>query len=323
MLNGTLAAAINSSSAKPFPPVPPREKVLGINTTFMGGLIVDSPIYGKMPWWDPALSWCDPATRQLAYAAKRANNETHCILEVPSGAVLYNEWNQFYDPAKFGPLDWTNRLTSLDKQFDALVVEIIENGFSVHIAMDENFHVSIQVIQLVAQRLKELNLSKYCVAMPGYDGVFYGWPPEWITEWFNTARAINPDLYLIMEFDPGHIPVGGGPDDYAPNGAMENCDGIIAEMNWPPDDTIWQVFARCLSDYVRPPDQPANDDPPPVPFYLMDSSRGSRFFCGFETNWPYQWVRIDPNNDSQVESARDQLQVIRNYIRNCGSLYNG
>jgi hypothetical protein len=320
--------AILNSSRKPLPPIPSRQELLGINTSFMGGIIIDSPTYKKMPWWDAALSWCDLATRQLVYAAKKANQaqlatgpETHCILEVPSGAPLYNEWNQFYDPAKFGPLDWTNRLTKLDKQFDDLCFEIIEAGFKVHIAMDENFHVSIQVIQLVAQRLKDLGISKYCVAMPGYDGVFYGWPPDWIAEWFNTSRAINPDLSLIMEFDPGHIPVGNGPADYAPDGLLKNCDGILAETRWPPDNTIWGVFERCYLGYKQPPDQDV--DFPPAPFYLLDCDRGPRYFNGFETNWPYNWVRINPDNDDEVTAARAQLSQIRGYFRSVGSQYNG
>src|SRR5262249_19431160 len=156
-------------------------------TSFMGGIIIDSPVYGKMPWWDSALSWCDSVTRSLVYQAKKANQanlasgpETHCILEVPSGAPLYDENNQFYSPDKFGSLDWTAGLTHLSENFDNLLLEIIEQGFAVHIFMDENYDVSIQVIQLVAQRLKDLGLTKYCLVMPGYDGVFYGWTPQQI-----------------------------------------------------------------------------------------------------------------------------------------------
>lgn len=314
-------------SVAPFPPVPSREEVLGIKTSFMGGIIIDSPVYGRMPWWDSALAWCDYATRQLVYAAKKADQaqigcpETHCLLEVPSGAPLYNEYGQFYSPDKFGPLDWTNGLTSLSPAFDALATEIIRAGFKVHIAMDESFPVSIQVIKLVAQRLKDLGITKYCVVMPGYDGVFYGWTPEQVQEWFDTARSINPDIILVMEFDPGHLPLGNGPADFQVGGMLQNCDGLLPEFNWPPDNTIWGIFERIIPNYVQPPDQ--NVDFPPAPFYLVDSARGPRSAVYWETYDPFRWVRIDPNDDSQVAAARAELATIRAYGQTLGCAYTG
>jgi hypothetical protein len=301
------------------PPIPDRSRVLGINTSFMGGLIVDSPTYGKMPWWDPALAWCDQRTRELAYQEKVG--ETHCILEVPSGSPLYDEQNQFYSPDKFPALDWTNGLTNLNEQFNELLLEIISNNYLVHIAMDENYDISIKVIALVARRLKDLGLTKYCVVMPGYDGVFYGWSPDQIAFWGSTARNINPDILLGLEFQPGKLPLGGGVADYSLNGRMKDFDLLLAETEWPPNNTIWGIFGRCLLTYQQPPDQ--NVDFPPNPFYLIDSARGTRYFCGFETDYPYKWVRINPNDPTQVDNARNELQTIRNYFMNCGSLYNG
>lgn len=312
-----------------FPPVPSREEVLGVNTSFMGGIIIESQQYARMPWWDAALSWMQiPSDRQLVYQAKKDNQaqlasgpETHCILEVPSGAPLYNEGGQFYSPDKFGPLDWTNGLTSLNQQFDNLLMEIIENGFKVQIFMQEDYETSIQVIPLVAQRIKDLELTKYCVVMPGYDGVFYGWTPQQIMNWGAIARNINPDILLGLEFQPGEIPLGLGPADYAPGGQMENFDSILAETRWPPDPTIWAIFSRCLLDYVVQPDQ--TSDFPPVPFYLLNSDRGPRVFVGWETYEPYEWVRVDPYNDAQVAVVRESLKTIRTYYRACGSQYNG
>ncbi len=310
------------------PPVPSRETVLGMNTSFMGGMLIDSPEYGKMPWWDSALSWCGQATRNLVYQGKKDNTanlpsgpETHCILEVPNGKPLYDEPDQFYNPSRFPALDWTNGLTSLNEQFNLLLEEIIDNGFIAHIAMDEIFEQSIQIIPLVAQRLKDLGLTKYCVVMPGYDAVFYGWTPEQIMQWGALARSINPDIYLCLEFNPGHIPLGEGGGDYYPGGRMKDFDMILAEVNWPPDPTIWAIFGRCLTDYKQQPDQ--TSDFPPMPFYLVDSERGPRFFNGFESDWPFYWVRVDPNDPVAVQVARVELQTIRNYFISCGSHYNG
>lgn len=305
------------------PPIPSRESVLGVNLSFMGGLVVPSAKFGNMPWWDSAFSWCDPATRAQAYALKKAAKETHCILEVPSGASLYSEpLPNFYNPDTFGPLDWTNGLTDLTASFDNLLEEMIDNDFNVIIEMDENFNISLQVVQLVAKRLLDLQLTGFCVVFPGYDGIFYGWSPAQIQQWAAVARSINPGIMLGIEFNPGHIPLGNGEADYQLGGAMQDFDLVAAEANWPADDTSWQIIPRCYRPYFRPPNQPSGDDPNP-PFYLIDSPRGPRFFFYMETWWPYNWVRVNANDSNAVAQAQAGILDVRTQVRAMGPVYVG
>src|ERR1035437_228312 len=97
-----------------YPNLPTRSEVLSVNMHFRGGLIVDSPIYGKMPWWPTALSWCDPVTRNNAYIEMGATGDTHAIIQIPNGLPLYDESGQFYSPDRFPALDWTNGETKID-----------------------------------------------------------------------------------------------------------------------------------------------------------------------------------------------------------------
>lgn len=311
------------------PPDYDRIKALGMNTHFMGGLIVNSPKYGLMPWWDSCLSWCDLATREEAYRVKKLAGDTHCILEVPNGLPLYDEGNQFYSPDKFGPLDWTNGETSLDENFTNLLKEILQHDFAFHIAMDERKVNSTKIIKLVAQALKDLNCTKDGFVMPGYDGVFYGWDPADIVSWGAIARSINPDILLGLEFT--HLPLGEGTpvSDYDPiNGRMKDFDIILSEANsFVPDngsagDPTWQIVGRCIHPYNRPVDEPVNDDPRP-PFVLHDSVRGERVFCYFETDDPYHWVRTNPGDSFAITAAQKRIDDMRGYVRRLGCKYTG
>lgn len=311
------------------PFTPTRAGALGVNVSFMGGLIIDSPTYGLMPWFDAALAWCDPVTRSLVYAAKKAAKDTHCVLEIPNGYPLYDEWGQFYSPEKFPALDWTNGETKLGPEFLNLVREIIAHGFYVDIAMDERQDHSLKIVPLVAQALKDSKLTPFGFVRPGWDSVFYGWPVEAIMEWGRSARAINPDILLGLEFTPGHIPFGEGGDDYLPGGRMDDFDVVLGEFNsFTPGNgsaggQVWQVVGRMVEPYTRPADQPQSSDRYPPPFYLVDSPRGPRSFCFYETDDPYGWVRIDPNNSEQVQGTIAFINAMRQYARGLGCQYTG
>ena len=310
--------------AASFPPIPTREQVCGVHMHFRGGLLVDSPAFGRMPWWPSALSWCDPATRQVVYAAMREAGDTHALIEVPNGLPLYNEAGQFYSPDTFGPLDWTDGETMLDEHLSDLVNEVIDAGFRFIINMDERVDHSTLIVQLVMEDLSPTQLA-YGLVMPGYDGVFPAWPPAAITNWAAQARRMRPACYLGLEHDPGEIPVGGGPADYAPGGRMDGFDVILGEFQSGAglhSDTTWQVLGRMIRPDNRPPDQPASDDPHP-PFYLADSPRGPRFYCAWETDYPYRWVRTDPNDAAAVAAAQAEIEAERAYFSACGCQYIG
>ena len=327
----------NSSN---FPDNPPtRLEVLQVNTHFRGGIIVNSPDYGMMPWWDSALAWCPESTRTRVYiecrdSARNRFADTHKILNIPSGQPLYNSGNNssnYYNPSRFPALDWTNGMSHLDSRFTDLVDEIVGNGYKVIITMNEEYAYSIQIIRMVMEVLQPRQVP-WCLTMPGYDGVFYGWEPSTtlIPGWATAARSIKPNCILGIEFNPAHIPLGGGPADYAIGGIMDGFDCILGEFpTVPPDltnrdecDNVWQILGRCVKPYHRDPNQPADDDPNP-PFYLTPSPRGPRTFVALETWNPYNWVRINPNDINQVMAAQAQIYSERDYFAARGCLYIG
>lgn len=312
---------ITLGSKRPLPPNPTRDQVLSYNTHFLGGLLVNSPKYGMMPWWDTCLAWCDSETRQIAYQVKREAKDTHFIIGIPNGKPLYNEWGQFYSPDKFGPLDWTNGMTGLTKDFDNLLYEGLGEGFFFHITMDEDRENSQQIIKWVAQRLKDLGLTKYGFSMPGYDGIFYGWEPTTeIMKWAADARAINPDLLLGLEHNMGHIPLGEGGGDYLPGGRMQDFDIILGEMT-PHTNTTWQILGRMIRPYNRPPDQVGDPNPP---FYLgTPNPRGSWYYVAFESWNPYNWVRTHMDDPLWVQDAINFVNADRDYFKLCGATFTG
>jgi hypothetical protein len=293
-----------------FPDAPTREQVLGVNLTFQG-LTVTTNQYGVLPWFEAALAWLTYDDRQRVYDAKHKVGDTHCIIQFPFGD-LYPEPNQPYN--QFPPLDWTNNYLNLLN----LGIEVIEHGFYPIIFPDERQDESLAQMQQIIKTLKDI--VPYCIFMTGWDGVFYGWEPSHVVipKWAATMRAINPNVYLGIEHNQGHIPLGEGGDDYLPNGNMKDFDVVFGEYDgWlpsnSPGDEVWQILGRMIRPYNRPPDQPQGDDPNP-PFYLVDSDRGPRYYCTFEFD-EYRWVR----NGVSASQISDE----RNYLKACGSKYTG
>ena len=318
-VNGSASFAIDTFPFR-YPPVPDRQSVLGLGMHFRGGIVIDSPTYGKMPWWPSALSWLDASERQLVYTAMRVVGDTHCLIEVPCGYALYNEPGQFYDSVRFPALDWTGDLTPLSN----LVDEVIQEGFLFDITMSCPVAQSQQIVQLVMNALTDEQL-KYGFVVPGYDDVFYGWSNADIIKWAQLARAIKPFCYLGIQFNAGHIPLGGGPDDYKIGGPMDGYDIILGSIpsGTPTPGGTWQIIGRCVNPYIWPPDEPADADSHPPPFYLVDSPRGPRFFCAFETGYPYNWVRVDMSNQSAIDTAITTIQNEAAYFKSMGCHYIG
>ena len=323
-VNGSASFAVDTFPFKtPFPAVPTREEVLGIGMHFRGGIVIDSPTYGKMPWWPSALAWLSSQERQLVYQAMRAAGDTHVIIDIPDGVPLYNESGQFYDNVRFGPIDWTNGLTALDPQLSNLVDEVIEEGFKFYMTLDDRVDVSTKLIQLVMETLSFEQL-KYGVVIPGYDGVFYGWTNEQIIHWAALARALKPSCYLGIQFNEAHIPLGGGPADYSFGGPMDEFDlisGSLPSLPWTVPGNSWQIMGRCVHPYIWPSDEPADADSHPPPFYLVDSPRGPRYFCAFETSYPYNWVRVDMSNSDAINAAIAAIQKEEVYFKSMGCEY--
>jgi hypothetical protein len=278
----------------------------------MQGLTVVTQQYGTLPWFEAALPWLNDEDRQAVYAAKRANGDTHCLLQLPSGPPLYNEANQAYSPDKFGPLDWTNGNTAIDPQLPTLVAEVAAAFVPVVFLWGDDgengYPVAVTQLPLVVNALGSLMATTLIV--PGWDGVFYGWTPEHIVAFGAQFRSLCPDGHLGIEMSEGHIPLGEGPSDWTPSGRMKDYDTLLTEFS--PDnlhqDSTWQIAGRLLGPaYRRPSDQPASDDPHP-PWYLRDGSpRGPYFNVAFEYD-TYYWVR--GRDAATVQHNRSYLQSV-------------
>ena len=282
---------------KPVLPAPPsRSAALGLRLTFQG-LSVTTAQYGTLTWFEPFLGALSALSdRQAVYAAKHGAGDTHAIIECFTHTQpVYNE----------APYQGIIQQSCEQNQgaFLALVEEIIQNGFIPVIAYDgddgdnavDGYPNAARQAPILAALLAgnaDGDLNPYVVYARLWDSVFYGSSPANITAFGSLFRSILPNGYLAIEFNIGHIPLGGGPSDYSSTGAMANYDLILAEYpNWPTTgDAVWQINARMLGpSYKRPPDQPSTDDPNP-PYYLAQlSSRGPFVFSCFEWG-EYPWT---------------------------------
>lgn len=145
----------------------------------------------------------------------------------------------------------------------------------------------------------------------------YEWSPDNVRDFGELFRQFLPDGNLAIEHSPGHIPCGEGGSDYAPGGLMQNYDTIMSEFNTVHEDSCWQIVARMVKPYHRPPDQPSGDDPNP-PFYLAPGNpRGPYFYVAFEPTigGVYQWCR--------GQCTLSDVQNVRAYLRGLGCTLTG
>lgn len=316
----------------PLPAPPTRDEVLGAKLTFQG-LVVETSQFGKLPWFEAALAWLGPEDRSAVYAAKKTVGDTHCIVFLPGGPPLYDEPNQPYSADRFGPLDWTAGDTKLDPKFSQLLREVIGQGFKILLFLDgdapENYGRGMTQLDLLkADTDFATTLYKYCVIIPGWDGIFYGWTPEQIVDWGLKGRKLFPDGYLGLEYSTGHIPVGEGGGDYLPRnhsadphfnpGRMEDFDLIIGEFDDNlHQDSTWQILNRMEVNYIRPSDQPSGDDPNRV-FYLgTPNPRGPFYHCCMEYG-EYEFVR-----GGCSQASVDHVTANRAYMRSMGARFVG
>ncbi len=211
--------------AGPFPPVPTRAQVCGMDVTF-GGLTVITSQYGVLPWFDVALFSLTPSDRLNAYAAKRAARDTHAIIEfTDTENSLYDEPNQPYQQMR------ERGFQRYPAAFLDAVREVRRAGFipeirlggdgptGYPIALDNLEHL-IPLLQGASPR----DLTQDVLINPGWDSVFYGWAPDQIAAFGARFRELCPLGYLAIEFNPGHIPLGEGGDDYVAGGRMTTFD---------------------------------------------------------------------------------------------------
>jgi hypothetical protein len=255
----------------PLPPPPTRAQVIAIHDSF-NSLTITFPSgigcdYGVLLWFDAALNSIPANCRQIVYAAKHANEDTHAIVTYgPSGC--YCEPNQPYD-SRFTAPDYDHDPVA----FIAMVREVIQNGFIPAVFLQEASYVETVPrlrAAIAALQSSTPDLTAYVDINPGFDGIFYGWAPADIAAFGQLFRQLSPNGYLSLEFNTGHIPVGNGSADYADNGAMSTFDALLIEFDlWPMrGDAEWQILGRLLGPgYHRPAEQLSTDDPHP-PWYL-------------------------------------------------------
>jgi len=320
------------SNSKTLPPIPTREEVCGVNIS-AAGLTVKTKQLGTVPWFEPAIACLsNQSDRQAVYDVKHQAGDKHIIVEFfKDNRPIYDETGQPYAIPSV-----INETTPT--QFRALIIEFLKNKFTPIISYhgdngenpDDGYPNALRQLPILTELLKGLHPYIYYARL--WDGVFYGATPEHIANFGVQFRKLIPNGYLTMEHNSGHIPVGNGGADWAPDGPMSTYDGIMAEFDYgnsiAPNNTLWQVGARYLGpDYRRPPDQPKDDDPsaPFGPndgrFYLRSGAqyqgvnRGPYYPIAFEWYNIYDWVRLD----TTVEDINQQ----RRYIRNMGWKYVG
>lgn len=271
----------------PFPQAPTRDELLHGALTGQG-LTVHTTKYGDMPWWPGCWPWLDSATRKEVAPQLLANGDEILLIDIPIGDALYDEPDQFYTADKFGPLDMTKGLTEIGPEWIALVEEAllfgfkgIWIGFPAETGVQEanghcqGFNRSMTLRPLVINALAAStygDLNPYCVKLLLWDGVFYGWAPSELGEWFNTANQVDSASLYGMEMSTGHIPDGEAVAAWAPGGNMHHCVLLLGEFDDGKfDDSVWQILGRCLppGTYKRPADQPSGDDPNP-PYHLVN-----------------------------------------------------
>lgn len=303
----------------PLPPIPSRGQVCGVKLTFQG-LTVQTQQFGPLPWFEAALTSLSPQDRASVYRAKHAVGDTHCVVCLT--------WNYAEPGQPYANI--TGRDLSGDlPTFRTLVEEVIRAGFVPMLFLGGDgqgagpgyndpvgwtygcdwlmAHLS-GIVAAVGE------LAPYCLWIPGFDGVFYGWTPAQVMNFGGLFRSLLPVGHLGIEHNTGHIPVGDGPSDYLPGEPMSDYDVILSEYDLPlAQDSTWQVTARLVSPYHRPADQPSWDDPNP-PFYLAPSTpRGPYFHCAFEFA-EYAWVR---------GMSATEVDSYRQYLRALGCAYTG
>ena len=294
-----------------------RDEICGCQVT-LSGLMIRTAKFGEKPWFELAWQCLDTKEdRALVLDQKKQAGDTGQVIE------FFTNRRYFYDE----PNQWLNQCQTNVGEFDqelfkSYVTEILEAGLVPVVVYDgdagdnpvDGYPNALRQLPIVTSLLSEYN-DKVLYAR-FWDGVFSktsSSSPANIQNFGREFRKLLPNGYLAIEFGPGYIPVGNGPDDYKlPNGMMVDYDVVVGEFDYPDyqQDTTWQVVARMVDRYNRPSDQPAWDDPPPTPKYLAGgNARGKYFFWAWEIG-AYQWIRY--------RTTSYDLKVARKYFADMG-----
>lgn len=325
---------LSFSQASVLPAPPTRDQLCGLKTSLQG-LTYQTTAYGPIPAWFYA--GLNDADRASAVRTHLAAGDTH----IPIGiSEAYQESGTLWPEALKVGYDYAYDLPT----FAAILRTVIVSGLLIDLPLagdgqsvnanpqqgDYNDPVGKTygyqwlmnnfariVAGLQGDGSPNQDLTKFIIFRPGWDSVFYGWEPEQVQAFGELFRSLLPNGALAIEHNTGHIPCGEGGQDYAPGGLMQHYDTILSEFNTVHEDSCWQIVARLVPSYVRPPDQPAHDDPNP-PFYLAPGNvRGPYFYVAFEptVGGVYQWCR--------GYCSLDDVNAVRSYLRGLGCALTG
>lgn len=267
---------------------------------------------GRMPWWSACWAWLPKSLRVSIARQLLDKGDDLLLIQLPDGQILYDEPNQFYSPDKFGGLDMTHGNTQIDPAFIALLEEALMltgsngktfKGLWVMLGGDADVNIAITQTQKLGPALKASrygDLNQYIVQIPGWDGTWHkpnpttGYSPQDIRHFSLEAVAAGA-IYLGFEQGTGYN-LGEIPGAYEPGGTMDLYCVILLEFNDGEfDDNVWQILPRAGIDYIRPPEQPADDDPRP-PNNLAGTDKKARIFefgiYGGVRNVPAAQIRV-------------------------------
>lgn len=333
-----ITAAMGGGGGNVLPPIPSRSQVCAINVSLQG-LTYNTSQFGSFPAWFYAM--LNSPDRASARATHRAAGNTHLTIPI---SEAYKEPGTLWPDALKQGYDFTQNLEG----FRAVLTEAIYDGWFIDVPLAGDglgsgpgyndpvgntygYQWLMANLSRILEGLRgdgtsaKPDLTPYIIFRPGWDGVFYGWgdnsipdpQPGRVRDFGALFRQLLPNGYLAIEHTPGNIPCGEGGSDYEPGGLMRTYDTIMSEFNSVHEDSCWQVVARMVRPYNRPPDQPSGDDPHP-PWYLAPGTeRGPYFYVGFEPTQGgvYQWCR--------GWCSLADVEAVRSYLRGLGCTLTG
>lgn len=329
------------------PPVPTRSQLITVETSGMQGLVVNTPSYGPANWWDPYITSPEltAADRQAVYAAKCAAGDKHMMLAV---SWNYAEPGVVFGTLKRalagfdGTKNWTRFLQIYDEVLDAgfyVSLHLAGDGLSQPQNPDGSWNYNDPTGWTYGWQWLMANLATiraqvgdtraaYTLWCDGFDACTPDWAGPtnvWqrMNQYLQLARQVLGSTAAISIYlSSGYWAWSGENDDYAtPDG--QNVDHVYYEgpipfgppapypgkdggSSW---DQLWQISKRLLlSLFVRPADQPADDDPGTMPG-IRTTPRGPLGLCFVEFATE-PWVR------SQISVATVVWQ--RAYIKAMG-----
>jgi len=306
------------------PPFPTRDQVCDVFSGFQG-IYINTQQFGRIPAFGPECGALNDTDTSSYCQQMKGFKFTHTEFDL---SWQYSESDYQY------PVPGMDLAYNLDEACRRVAL-MVNNGMRVKVTLaGDGMSVSdnpqqgqyndpqgwtygfqwlmnnLERILLAFKNYPGMDLTRHCIFVPGYDGVFYGWgipgevpdlQPQRVIDFGNKFRSILPNGYLGIEHSTGKIPVGESGQDWKTNGPLDAYDTLLSEydpFNLHSDNT-WQIVGRCTRPYNRPPDQPANDDPNP-PYIIEDCTRGKRFYIMYEL-FTYLWVRghysIQQSND--------------------------